>query len=106
MKTLKKAILTLALLFGLAIGASAQSRYNTGRYYAYQGQSTTQTSYQNEYNAYCNCYVTVRYCRQLNWYQEWHSGYIYYWNSYTGQWYSEWKQGTFWYCTWSGWYRC
>lgn len=106
MKLLKRLFITLTLSLLFTATTAAQSGWNSGSFYAYQGQSITETAFQNEYSPFCNCYVTVRYCRQLNWYQEYHSGYIYLWNYNTGQWYTEWKEGYYWYCTWSRWYAC
>ncbi len=104
MKLLRNLLLTVIFTVGLAIGAEAQSGWSTGNYYAYQGESRIDYTYNNEYNFYCNCYVTVRYCRQLNWYQEYHSGYVYVWGP--NGWYTQWQEGYFWYCTWTGWYVC
>jgi hypothetical protein len=111
MKTIKKTILLTALFGFLAVSTTfAQSGWNSSNYYAYRGQSSIQTSYQTEWNSYYGMYVNVKYCQKLKWYQEYHSGYVYYWqyDSYSGQykWKSQWKEGNFWYCTWSGWYRC
>jgi hypothetical protein len=111
MKTLKKSILTILILFFFAISSTfAQSGWSSGNYYAYKGRSVIQTTYQNEWNSYYGRYVNVKYCQKLNWYQEYHSGYVNYWryNSYYGryQWVTEWKEGSFWYCTWSNWYTC
>ncbi len=93
------------MLFFLIVNSSyAQSGWNTGNYYAYQGNSTTETYFQNEFDYYCNCTVTVRYCRQLTWYQEYRSGYVNLWGP--NGWYSEYQEGYAWYCTWSQWYRC
>lgn len=107
---IKKLLLLLSFSLFLGIAVQAQSSWQSGRYYASKGQTTTETTYKNQWNSYYGRYVNTRYCRQLNWYQEYHSGYVYYWqydpyyNSY--RWASEWKEGYFWYCTWSGWYAC
>ena len=111
MKLLKKTLPIYCLLLMMTIGtAFSQSGWRTSRWYASAGESRTETTYKREWNAYQRCYQSVRYCRQLSWYQEWHAGYIYYWryNASTGsyQWVSEWQQGNFWHCNWSGWYPC
>ncbi|NRB52547.1 MAG: hypothetical protein HRU41_33105 [Saprospiraceae bacterium] len=111
MKPFKTLALTFTFLMFLGIGTGfSQSGWSTSRWYAKEGRSSVQTSYQKQWNAYYGRYVSVRYCRKLNWYREWHAGYIYYWryDNYYGryQWAREWKEGYFWYCTWSGWYQC
>lgn len=100
----------MLVVFTGQLSLFAQSGWNSERYYAYRGKQTTETTYDKVWNNYYGRYVSVRYCRKLNWYQEYHSGYIYYWryNSNNGryQWVSEWKEGSFWYCIWSNWYTC
>lgn len=106
MRRLKNFLLVMSFLIMGITTSFSQSGYQTGRYYAYQGATTTQTDYRNVYNAWCNCWQTVKYCRQLSWYQEYREGYVYYWNYQTNSWYYKYESGYFWYCTWSGWYMC
>lgn len=105
---MKRCLILLCLLL-LIFSTNAQSGYSTGNWYAYQGQSTIETTYKSVWNDF-NGWQNVRYCRQLNWYQEWHAGYVYYWqwDSFHGQyrWKRQWKEGNYWYCTWSDWYVC
>ncbi|MCB0550512.1 MAG: hypothetical protein KDD19_23285 [Phaeodactylibacter sp.] len=108
---IRRVLIVFSLLLAVSLTPTdAQSSWQSGRYYASRGQTATQTTYRNEWNTYYGSYVNARYCRKLNWYQEYHSGYVYYWrydpyyNSY--RWASEWKEGYFWYCTWSNWYGC
>lgn len=103
MKALKRTLL-IALFAAMSVIGYSQSGWTSGRYYAYQGQTTTQTQYKNVYNQWCNCWQTVRYCRQTNWYKEYRAGYVYYWGQ--NGWYSKWEEGYFWYYTWSAWYQC
>ena len=103
MKALKKSLLVLIFALVSTVGLS-QSGWNTGKYYAYQGGTQTQYQYQNVWSNWCNCYQTVKYCRQLSWYKEYRSGYVYYWGS--NGWYSQYKEGYYWYCNWTGWYVC
>jgi|SRR6056297_2525583 len=103
MKALKRLLLVFSFTV-ISLISYSQSGWSTGRYYAYQGQSTTQYQYKTVYDYWCKCYKTVKYCRQLNWYQEYRSGYVYYWGP--SGWYSQYREGYFWYCTWSGWYSC
>lgn len=103
MKLFKNLLITLVLFFSVIIGADAQSGWNEGYYYAYQGGSDVS----------CGSVYTItngngftwwtegwQSCQQREWYQEYKSGYIYLWNSSTGQWYTEWREGYFWYFTW------
>lgn len=94
-------ILLFALLSNIGI---SQSGWSAGNYYAYQGESVTQTSYQPMWNSYCLCYQNVLACRQLTWYQEYFEGYIYIWGP--NGWYQEYRSGYYWYCYWSNWYIC
>jgi len=98
---LKKLFLSVILSIVMTF---ANAQYQTGRYYAYSGSSTTQSVYQSEWNPYTYQYEKVKYCRVLNWYQQQYSGYVYYYGS--NGWYTRWESGYFWYCTWTGWYRC
>lgn len=104
MKLLKKILLTLTIVLGLAIGASAQSNWQTGRWYQYQGQSWTQwqnviVGYDNWGNA-----IVRRKCRQTIWYSEQYSGYVYVWGP--NGWYRENYSGYAWKCYWGSWYWC
>lgn len=105
-------LIPFSILFILTCSgkSAAQSGWSTNRWYAYQGESRIETAYQREWNPYYETYTNVRYCRQLNWHQEWYAGYVYYWqwDPYYRQyrWSSQWQEGYFWYCTWSGWYGC
>lgn len=108
---MKKWFFPLVLLMFLGIGSTfGQSGWSTQRHYARRGESSIQTNYQTVWNPFYNRWVNVRTCRQLNWYQEYYAGYVYFWryNNVYGnyQWVSEYQEGTFWYCTWSGWYNC
>jgi len=103
MKTLKKSILILIFTLISTFNFS-QSGWNSGNYYAYQGGTETQTSYNTVYDRFCRCYVNVTYCRQLSWYKEYRSGYVNYWGP--NGWYTEYKEGYFWYCVWGNWYTC
>ena len=82
---------------------NAQSGWQQGNYYQYQGSVFWQPCSQiypkfNNFGQGIGFYQ----CREVTvWHQEWRQGYIYLWNANTGQWYTEWKQGTFWYFTWN-----
>jgi hypothetical protein len=99
--------LILALVFSLVtIWAVAQSGWSSGQYYAYKGQTIEQCgNAYPKYDAWGNWYGNFVSCRVLKWEQQQYSGYVYYWNSNTGQWYSQWQSGYSWYCWWSGWYE-
>ncbi len=97
-----KRILFLLLVTLSVSQASAQSGWSSGNYYAYKGNVIKDncsygTARYDFYGRYLGTYQT---CRVTVWYQEWREGYIYLWNSYTGQWYTEWRSGTFWYFKW------
>lgn len=108
--TIQLLILTVFLCLNMINSATAQSGWSTSRHYASRGQAKIESTYRSVWNPQYGVYQNVRYCRKLQWYQEWYSGRVYYWqhNSYTGQYYwaSKWEEGTFWYCNWSGWYVC
>ena len=102
MKLFKNFLLSLTILIGASFSSNAQSGWSTGQYYAYKGGT----------NVSCgNTYVVQKTdgwgnywnegwqnCQQRQWYQEYRSGYIYYWGN--NGWYSQWKEGYFWYFTW------
>lgn len=100
----KKLFLVLIsfLLISVSIG---QYQYQTNRWYAYQGQTYTDVTYRSVYNYNTNRYEYIKYCRTLNWYRQYYSGNVYYQDIY-GNWYTQYNSGYFWYCTWTGWYRC
>jgi hypothetical protein len=99
---IKKLFLTFILSILMTFAFSQQ--YQSGRYYAYAGSSSTRVSYQTEWNPYMYRYENIKYCRTLNWYQQQYSGYVYYYGP--NGWYAKWESGYFWYCTWTGWYKC
>lgn len=101
MKLFKKLALTIALVAGMAIGAQAQSGWQSGRYYAYKGGSDVvcgpvQTVYKS--NGYVNWTEGWKTCKKRNWYQEYRSGYVWYWGP--NGWYQKFQEGYFWYFTW------
>jgi hypothetical protein len=108
----KIAILLSATVMFMLIAqhVSAQNGWQANTIYSVKGQTSTQTTWFTEYDRYTGFYYDVKYCRQLNWYEEYQAGQVYFWkyNSFTGQYYwaSQRRQGNFWYCTWTGWKRC
>ncbi len=104
MKLLKKIMLTIALLLGLTIGAYAQSGWNTGEWYQYQGETWTEwQTVITGYDFFGNPLYS-RKCRQTTWYSESYSGYVYVWGP--NGWYTQWYSGYAWKCYWSNWYWC
>lgn len=96
---IKRFLLCLVLAFVVPVYAGAQSGWQSGEYYQYQGQWVKEYSPNVEY--YPGYYV--RYYRVLQWERQMYSGYIYVWNGYgwSTQWWSSWA----WYCWWGGWNR-
>lgn len=88
--------------------SNGQTVYSASRWYGFEGESRVEKKYEWTWNGYQ--YVNLSYCRRLDWYREWHSGYIYFWqwDSYIGyyRWVSQWQEGSFWHCSWSAWYGC
>lgn len=97
----------LILAFSLlSLQSFSQSGWNSGEYYAYQGQTVEECGYvYPKYDYYGNFLGNYVSCRLLTWESTTYSGYINYWNYNTGSWYSEWRSGSYWYCYWSGWYE-
>ncbi len=104
MKLFKKALLTLVFILGVTIGASAQSGWNTGQWYQYQGQSWT--DWKDVFVGYDGWGMPIyrRQCRNTVWYSEYYSGYTYVWGP--NGWYTQWYSGYAWKCYWSNWYWC
>jgi hypothetical protein len=101
---MKRFLLTLILTLGLTL--STFSQYVANQYYAVRGATRTEVTYRQEYNQYFGRMEAVKYCRQTYWEQRRYSGNVYYYNQVYGTWYTRWESGTFWYCYWSGWFRC
>jgi hypothetical protein len=106
MPTRKFLIIVLAFI---SLDSFAQE-WVTGRYYGYRGQTLIENTYRTEYNPYSGLYFNNKYCRQLTWYQEYYSGYVYFWQYSPAhglyRWANNWQEGNFWRCTWSDWYSC
>ena len=99
-KTFRFTFLTMIFLTNVSL-ASAQSNWQEGRYYQYQGGSDitcgntfvyTNTDGWNYWNE------GWQYCRKRVWHKEYRSGYVYLWSQ--EGWYREWKEGYFWYFNW------
>ncbi len=103
-------VILIVFIIFFSLDSFAQNQWATGRFYGSRGQSLTENTYRTEYNPYTGLYFNSKYCRQLTWYQEYYSGYVYYWqySPANGQytWVNKWDQGSFWRCTWSAWYNC
>lgn len=97
-----KKLLFLLLLIGIINTTQAQAGLQADRIYKVQGSIFSEACSQPyaKYNYYGNYIGTFQCIRTTVWHQKWTQGYIYMWNTYTGQWYSQWDQGTFWYYTW------
>jgi hypothetical protein len=91
-------ILSLSTLFTIA-----QSGWQSGNYYMYQGQTTEQCG--STYVLQDNWGYSYYYqdCRILRWETRQYSGYVYVWVN--GYWTTQWYNGYTWYCYWSPWYR-
>jgi len=101
---LKKFLLPLLFTICFVGNTIAQSGWQTGNWYQYQGQ--TWTEWQDVfvgYDFFGNA-MYQRMCRNTTWYKEYRSGYVYLWGP--SGWYTQWYEGYAWSCYWSNWYRC
>jgi hypothetical protein len=95
---MKKFLLSLVLSL-VTLFSFAQSGWQAGQYYQYQGQRVKE--YDNYYTYYFAGGYQKRY-RILQWEQQQYSGYIYVWNGYS--WYTQYTNSYAWYCYWTNWY--
>ena len=90
------AVITLSLFSPVS---NAQSGWQAGQYYQYEGQRVT------EWDPYYFVRTPLGYERRyriLQWERQSHSGYIYVWNGWS--WVTQWQNSYAWYWWWSGWY--
>lgn len=104
MNLFKKALLSIVLFLGLTFTSFSQSGWQSGYYYAYQGENWTEWRIVTVGYDYYGNPINQKQCRQTFWYKEYREGYVYYWGP--NGWYKEWKSGYFWYYTWGNWYLC
>jgi hypothetical protein len=99
-RSIQKITLVLAFLLCTA-GLNAQSGWIEKQWYESQGGSdrtcgpVVSVLKTNGPNYWYEGWQT---CRDRNWYQEYHSGYVYLWGP--NGWYTEWQEGYFWAFNW------
>jgi hypothetical protein len=99
---IKRILYILAAVITLSIFSpvsNAQSGWQAGQYYQYQGQIIKE--YDPYYSVMTPLGIERRY-RILQWERQSYSGYIYVWNGWG--WVTQWQNSWAWYCWWSNWY--
>ena len=98
---IKKLIYTFAAIFTLLLAepTQAQSGWQAGQYYQYEGQRVTEW---DPYYLARTPFGFERRYRILQWERQYRSGYIQVWNGWS--WVSQWQTSYAWYCWWSNWY--
>lgn len=97
---MKKIAIALTFLLCTAV-IHAQNGWIAGNMYAEQGGSDRTCGpvvSVLKTNGYTSWYEGWQTCRDRNWYQEYHSGYVYLWGP--NGWYTEWQEGYFWAFNW------
>ncbi len=98
---IKKLIYTIAAIVTLFLAepTQAQSGWQAGQYYQYEGQRTIDC---DPFWVKATPFGIERRCRILQWEKQYYTGNIQVWNGW--QWVSQWQTTWAWYCWWGPWY--
>ncbi len=101
MKTLVHKMLIIIAFFLCIEKVYTQNGWSVGNYYYNQGGSDRSCGPIRSVwktDGWSSWYEGWQTCRDRNWYQEYYSGYIYFWGN--NGWYTEWREGYFWTFNW------